>query len=575
MVAQEQYGSGLVVLTPLIQSVQHNVVRISRSNNLEAKEILHIAGGEHTGIIINRLSDEKPNLKCDVALSFSVWLSDGNTKKQENRQLRFRFYADADHAVKHSVAQQFFKDLVTVFPKDYVTFLKRVLKQMQSGYLALREVEIDMQFAKEEEAIQMPDLKEYESDSECENVNVGHVQDVLEHAYPNGLSVQVIAEALRCTEKEAEEFLKELERTGVAKKIQNEWIRVDTVSADGKASGGTMLKEHPPTVAIITCLFVEKQSIDAIIDERTTVHRYRSGGDSNIYTLGWIGKHRVVATKLAAIGDSREATTSAGSITTRLLGNFQDVEHVFVVGVGGGVAHYTDALRHVRLGDVVVSAPFPDAYVFAHSYTYDRETDNVNGFLVRRWNPESNIVAKIAQNMDDEMTNEWRSLSKATVDKLNRSVTDFNFSRPPAETDVLALPVGRGNVVVIPHPNQTRIEPTVHVGPVGAMVTCRKQLAVNDEQSTEDATRDAACQLRDRFTAEYGLRAVDAGFDTVVAAVNGSRIGSWALVRGIADYQQGQSRVGRAWQAYAGVQAAALVKSLILRLPVADSVGDQ
>lgn len=98
-------------------------------------------------------------------------------------------------------------------------------------------------------------------------------------------------------------------------------------------------------------------------------------------------------------GDSREATTSSGSITTRLLGNFQHVEHVFIVGVGGGVAHYTDASRHVRLGDVVVSTSGPDAYVFAHSYKVDRVTEQLNGFVVRKWNPEDSIIAHIAENM--------------------------------------------------------------------------------------------------------------------------------------------------------------------------------
>lgn len=69
-----------------------------------------------------------------------------------------------------------------------------------------------------------------------------------------------------------------------------------------------------------------------------------------MYTIGDIGAHRVVATKLSAIGSTRQALTAAGSITTRLLGNFQHIEHVIVVGCGGGVAHYTDAQRHVRLG---------------------------------------------------------------------------------------------------------------------------------------------------------------------------------------------------------------------------------
>ena len=35
----------------------------------------------------------------------------------------------------------------------------------------------------------------------------------------------------------------------------------------------------------------------------------------------------------------------------------QGVEHVFVVGTACGVPHFTDYARHVRLGDVVVSAP--------------------------------------------------------------------------------------------------------------------------------------------------------------------------------------------------------------------------
>lgn len=48
---------------------------------------------------------------------------------------------------------------------------------------------------------------------------------------------------------------------------------------------------------------------------------------------------------------------ASGSTTTRLLGTFQAVEYVFLVGIGGGVPHYTDHTRHVRLGDVVVSCP--------------------------------------------------------------------------------------------------------------------------------------------------------------------------------------------------------------------------
>lgn len=123
-------------------------------------------------------------------------------------------------------------------------------------------------------------------------------------------------------------------------------------------------------------------------------------GESNVYTLGNIGPHRVVCTKLPTVGHTREAMIAAGNTTTRLLGiefsiddydqlelfflmdrkcisstifqfityqflffvagTFQKVDYVILVGVGGGVPHYTDYKKHVRLGDVVVSHPAED-----------------------------------------------------------------------------------------------------------------------------------------------------------------------------------------------------------------------
>lgn len=78
-------------------------------------------------------------------------------------------------------------------------------------------------------------------------------------------------------------------------------------------------------------------------------------GESNVYTLGNIGAHRIVSTKLPSVGSTREAMTATGNTTTRLLGTFQKVDYVFIVGVAGGVPHYTDYKKHVRLGDVVIS----------------------------------------------------------------------------------------------------------------------------------------------------------------------------------------------------------------------------
>lgn len=47
-----------------------------------------------------------------------------------------------------------------------------------------------------------------------------------------------------------------------------------------------------------------------------------SSGESNVYTIGKMGNHSVVCTKLPALGLSREATTAAGNAITRLLGEY-------------------------------------------------------------------------------------------------------------------------------------------------------------------------------------------------------------------------------------------------------------
>lgn len=95
---------------------------------------------------------------------------------------------------------------------------------------------------------------------------------------------------------------------------------------------------------------------------------FSSKGESNVYTLGNIGAHRIVSTKLPSVGSTREAMTAAGNTMTRLLGTFQKVDYVFIVGVAGGIPHYTDYRKHVRLGDVVISNSnrnfLPDGYVF-------------------------------------------------------------------------------------------------------------------------------------------------------------------------------------------------------------------
>jgi hypothetical protein len=52
--------------------------------------------------------------------------------------------------------------------------------------------------------------------------------------------------------------------------------------------------------------------------------------------------------------------------------------------------------------------------------------------------------------------------------------------------------------------------------------------------------------LRDEYANKFGVLAFDADFDSVVESVQGNRIDSWAMVRGISDYADGMRN--KQWQ---------------------------
>ncbi|KAF1763177.1 hypothetical protein GCK72_011443 [Caenorhabditis remanei] len=564
----------LVVLTPLKQHAEHNIVKIHREETAKSDKVLLIGGGQHAGLIVNRF-DEKIGYEsnADVSLSFSVHLTDKEQKQvQEKRSLYFKLRKNVDLDVGRSVVHKFFRNLLSNLPADYASFMKRAMTLLHKEYTEIAEVIIDYKIVDEDEQVAIPDATQYDSGSELEEVTIGHVQEILEHAYPNGLPTSTISECLRCSNEETLEFLEELKTNGIVRVVGDEWIRVDTKKVDesieahrnanAASAASTSGQGDQPTVAIISCLFVEKQAVDALIEESSTIHKYKSGGESNVYTLGRIGSHRVVATKLALIGDSREAITSAGSITTRLLGNFQNIEHVFIVGVGGAVPHFTDASLHARLGDVIVSASRPHQYVYAHDLLFDRITEQITGFAIRNWDSEDKTIERIVDTGGQELVDSWNSATEEAIRLLTSSAGDVEWKAPPESTDVLAMAVSKGNVVVMPHPNENRQGGAeIHLGTVGAMSAMKKyENAIGGEE-------DTLGQIRESFAESFGVRCMDAGFDSVVGAVVGSCVRSWALIRGISDYHYGQSRAGKIWQAHAAARAAGMVRCIIEKLP--------
>eukprot|EP00096_Caligus_rogercresseyi_P011929 TRINITY_DN4847_c0_g1_i2.p1 TRINITY_DN4847_c0_g1~~TRINITY_DN4847_c0_g1_i2.p1 ORF type:complete len:281 (-),score=67.46 TRINITY_DN4847_c0_g1_i2:754-1596(-) len=278
-----------------------------------------------------------------------------------------------------------------------------------------------------------------------------------------------------------------------------------------------------------------------------------------------MGHHRVVSTKLPMTGNSRDALIATGSTTTRLLGTFQGVEHVFIVGVGGAVPHYTDFSKHVRLGDVVVSSPCPSQdkksiYEYCQD-VFDYNEGSVD-FESRSWCPTSLGLQDIAQELCDKWSADpyeadWKLVFDSALSELRNNGQGGGWERPDPETDKLYMSVGEGNLIEVGHPaplnnctdTRNNGNPMVHLGPIAA----GRKVAHNDV-------------LRQLFANTRGALAYDSEVDAVVESIFGNRKDQYMLIRGMSDYQDGCSK-SHGWRRYSALMAASVLKCIIDKMP--------
>lgn len=112
-----------VVMTPRGKTSNSTIILIERKLVEEIGDRQHVAGGDHTGIIINKdaLKDQKSlQVAPQLSLEFRVFLVSAQTGEhtQESRSLRFWFrpwLTDGDKQAH--VAQDFFRELVS--PKEF------------------------------------------------------------------------------------------------------------------------------------------------------------------------------------------------------------------------------------------------------------------------------------------------------------------------------------------------------------------------------------------------------------------------------------------------------------------------
>ncbi|XP_054086934.1 uncharacterized protein LOC105211721 isoform X4 [Zeugodacus cucurbitae] len=549
-----------VVMTPKGKTANSTVILIERKLVDEINERVHVAGGDHTGIIINKdtVSGQKSEmLPAQLSLEFRVFLVSANSGKhsQESRTLRFWFRQWLRSDEKQAqIAQDFFKELVSPkdFPRDYVGFIKKIMKLLQRGYDEIQSLEIELRILEETAEPPSRPLSLEESQFESPPLTPEKVLELIEQAYPSPITPEDLAKDYGWEEQDVLLVFISLKERGLIKSMEyNSYTRIHHEDKEIKVvkQMPTIASNKQPTIAIITAQYCEKLAVDAMLENKETFVRYTTVGESNVYTLGNIGAHRIVSTKLPSVGSTREAMTATGNTTTRLLGTFQKVDYVFVVGVAGGVPHYTDYKKHVRLGDVVISYVDKQRALLSKNekpyvYVYKSGED------VKTYFPINDSLQQIAEGLQAnmEVKRPWDTyLREGLASLLQKTESDFN--RPSVNTDKLFMNIGNNEVIEVAHPIATDTVDGVprsrlHLGPIG---------------SGRDLVRSDNSRMD--FAKKYGLLATDVEMSSVLDSIIGNCRESFILVKGISDYKDGMST--RKWQNFASLAAASVVKSII------------
>ncbi|XP_058811157.1 uncharacterized protein LOC131676014 isoform X4 [Topomyia yanbarensis] len=564
-----------VVMTPRGKTANSTVLLIERKLVQQVGERTHVAGGDHRGIIINKDATVDQKLERSppqLSLEFRVFLVSANTGEhsQESRKIRF-WFRDwlQDGEIQAHVAQDFFRELVSPkeFPRDYVGFIKKIMKQLQKGYNEIQAVEVELRILEQTSAPPSRPLSFEDSQFEVIPLTPEKILEMIEQAYPNPITPEDLAKDNGWEEEEVLQIMMLLKERGLIKSMEyNSFTRIHHDDKEIKIvkQMPTIASNKQPTIAIITAQYCEKLAVDAMLENKETFVRYTTVGESNVYTLGNIGAHRIVSTKLPSIGSTREAMTAAGNTTTRLLGTFQKVDYVFIVGLAGGIPHYTDYKKHVRLGDVVIaslseqnksSLDAIDQKFSSKPYCY---VYNDQG-EVKTYYPSDDGLQSIGKSLqlNDDGKKPWEVyIKEGLINLKNKSDNDFN--RPAPNTDKLYMNIGNKDVIEVAHPvsqddvdgvPQTRL----HVGPIGSGYDLIK-----------------SDSLRTMYSQEYGLVATDVEMNSVLDSIVGNCRDSFILIKGISDYKDGTT--SKKWQNYASLAAAAVMKTIICAMDAPTNV---
>uniref|UniRef100_A0A2A4J236 Winged helix-turn-helix domain-containing protein n=1 Tax=Heliothis virescens TaxID=7102 RepID=A0A2A4J236_HELVI len=279
-----------VVMTPKCKTANSTTLVIERKAvEPEASDKIHVAGGDHTGIIINKENNYENGVSepCHAQLEFYVYLVSGatGTHTREARALRFWFKPSMTPNERPYEAQAFFRELVSPqdFPKDYVGYIKKIMKLMQHKYNQLKLLEVELR----QEAAGPP-LPAYIEDSVLNQthdhvISEQRVLDMIENAYPNPLTVEDFVTAGKWSKAEVKDALESLEEKGLTRAMsEGLYVRQHSVDTQVVKQMPQLCSSRQPSIAVITALYCEKQAVDAMMDNQETYVRYTTVGKLNM-----------------------------------------------------------------------------------------------------------------------------------------------------------------------------------------------------------------------------------------------------------------------------------------------------
>ncbi|KAH8698579.1 hypothetical protein BGW36DRAFT_274900, partial [Talaromyces proteolyticus] len=309
------------------------------------------------------------------------------------------------------------------------------------------------------------------------------------------------------------------------------------------------LSREKYTVGWIAALSLELAAAKAMLDEiHEECGQSVRAGDSNTYTMGNILGHNCV---IACLPAGIYGTTSATRVASDMRASFPSIKFWLMVGIAGGAP---TPQADIRLGDVVVSVPSPNAPAVVQ---YDYGKTIANGKLEltgRQNNPPSILLTAVSKVQANHRLNVNTGISRLIRDMVkNHPGVEDRYSYPGQDQDILfdaefEHPDGNTtcgkcdkNRVVMRLPRDA-LYPFIHYGTIA---------------SGNQVIKHA--KTRKRFSKE--LKALC--FEMEASGLM-NEFPSLAI-RGICDYSD--SHKNKQWQDYAAAAAAAYAKELLLVIP--------